>query len=389
MSPSETGNKVRWSRGVLKWVIVLGVTLGIVVLLGLVKFFQVRAAIAQHMAFEMPPETVTSIVVAQEEWPQTLTAVGSVRPVNGLVLRADLPGNVVAIPFESGSTVKKGDLLVQQDVTEEQAQLRAAQAKNRLAEVNLQRFKGLLDKRVSSQSDYDQAAAEYLQSQARAEEISAVIAKKTIRAPFDGLAGIRKVNIGQYLQTGEEIVSVQSLDPIYVNFTLPQQELLKVKPGHVVRVKLAGTDKAVEGTITAIDSVIDEATRNFLVQATFKNPEGILRPGMFVQVEVVVPGNRDVLTVPATAISYAPYGDSVFVIEEMTDEKRGKTFTGVRQSFVKLGEGRGDRVEILSGIRPGDQIATSGIFKLRPNAHVAVNNSVQPGNELAPQPEDR
>ncbi|MEI8311451.1 MAG: efflux RND transporter periplasmic adaptor subunit, partial [Verrucomicrobiota bacterium] len=278
----------------------------------------------------------------------------------------------------------------QQDITEEQAQLRAAQARQQLAEANLRRFKGLLDKRVSSQSDYDATAAEYLQAQAKCQEISAVIEKKTIRAPFDGMAGIRMVNDGEYLQPGQQIVPFQSMSPIYANFSLPQQNLADVRIGSVVKVAPSGAGgKAFEGKVTAVNSVVDEATRNFLVQATLENPEGFLRPGMYVGVEVILPGTKPVLAVPSTSISYAPYGDSVFVVKEMADEKSGKKFTGVDQRFIKLGEARGDQVEIASGIQAGDEIASSGIFKLRPKASVQVNNQIQPPTSLAPQTEDR
>jgi membrane fusion protein, multidrug efflux system len=373
-----------------KWVIAIAVVVALFGGLGAFKYFQIRAAIAGHMSFSMPPEAITTVVVKEQQWPGTLTAVGTIKPVNGLTLRADLAGNVESIGFESGAKVHKGDLLVQQDITEEQAQLRAAQARQQLAEANLRRFKGLLDKRVSSQSDYDATAAEYLQAQAKCQEISAVIEKKTIRAPFDGMAGIRMVNDGEYLQPGQEIVPFQSMSPIYANFSLPQQNLADVHIGSVVKVSPSGTGgKAFEGKVTAVNSVVDEATRNFLVQATLENPEGFLRPGMYVGVEVVLPGTKPVLAVPGTSISYAPYGDSVFVVKEMADEKTKKKFTGVDQQFIKLGEARGDQIEILSGIQAGDEIASSGIFKLRPKASVKVNNQVQPPTDLVPQTEDR
>jgi membrane fusion protein (multidrug efflux system) len=373
-----------------KWIIAIACVAAVFAGLGAFKFFQIRAAMAGHMAFSMPPEAITSVVVQEQQWPGTLTAVGTIKPVNGLTLRADLAGNVESIGFESGAKMRKGDLLVQQDITEEQAQLRAAQARQQLAEANLRRFKGLLDKRVSSQSDYDATAAEYLQAQAKCQEISAVIEKKTIRAPFDGMAGIRMVNDGEYLQPGQQIVPFQSMSPIYANFTLPQQNLSDVRIGSVVKVAPSGAGgKAFEGKVTAVNSVVDEATRNFLVQATLENPEGLLRPGMYVGVEVVLPGTKPVLAVPATSISYAPYGDSVFVVKEMADEETKKKFTGVDQQFIKLGEARGDQVEIVSGIQPGDEIASSGIFKLRPKASVKVNNQVQPPSDLAPQTEDR
>ncbi|MEI6034343.1 MAG: efflux RND transporter periplasmic adaptor subunit [Verrucomicrobiae bacterium] len=373
-----------------KWGVVVAAVVLAVLILGGVKYFQIRAAIAGHMSFSMPPESVTTVVVAWKSWPGVLTAVGSLKPVNGLVLRADLPGDVEAIGFESGARVKKGDLLVQQDVSEERAQLRAAEARQRLSEGNLKRFQGLLAKRVSSQSDYDQSSAECLEAQAKCEEIRAVVEKKTIRAPFDGVAGIRMVNVGEYLQPGDSIVPLQSMSPIYVNFSLPQQNLADVEVGSVVRLTLSGTGGRVfAGKITAVDSVVNEATRNFLVQGTLENPDGLLRPGMFAGVEVVLPAEKPVLAIPATSVSYAPYGDSVFVVGEMKSEKTGKPFSGVTQHFVKLGEARGDMVEVLSGVGVGDEVVTSGVFKLRPNAAVAVNNEVRPPESLSPQPTDQ
>ncbi len=384
IAPATSGSAAR------KWIIAIACVVAVIAGLGAFKYFQIRAAIAGHMSFSMPPEAITSVVVQEQQWPGTLTAVGTIKPVNGLTIRADLAGNVEAIGFESGAKMRKGELLVQQDITEEQAQLRAAQARQQLAEANLRRFKGLLDKRVSSQSDYDATAAEYLQAQAKCQEISAVIEKKTIRAPFDGMAGIRMVNDGEYLQPAQQIVPFQSMSPIYANFSLPQQNLADVRIGSVVKVAPSGTGgKAFEGKVTAVNAVVDEATRNFLVQATLENPEGLLRPGMYVGVEVVLPGTKPVLAVPSTSISYAPYGDSVFVVKEMADEKSGKKFAGVDQRFIKLGEARGDQVEIVSGIQAGDEIASSGIFKLRPKAPVQVNNQIQPPTDLAPQTEDR
>jgi membrane fusion protein (multidrug efflux system) len=390
MPPTQSPEKGWGRKTFLKWGWAVLVVLLVIAPLGTVKYLQIRAAIAGHMAFAMPPESVTTVVVARQNWPGVLSAVGTLKPVNGLVLRADLPGNVDAIGFESGARVKRGELLVQQNVSEERAQLRAAEARQRLAELNLKRFQGLLAKQVSSQSDYDQASAESLEAQAKCEEIKAVIEKKTIRAPFDGLAGIRVVNVGEYLQPGQSIVPLQSLSPIYVNFSLPQQNLAEVKIGSTVRVTLSGVGgRMFDGKITAVDSVVEEATRNFLVQGTLENPDGLLRPGMFAGVEVVLPEEKEIIAIPATSVSYAPYGDSVFVIGEMKNEKTGKPYKGVTQHFVKLGEARGDMVEVFSGIDVGDEVVTSGVFKLRPKAAVSVNNEVRPPESLSPQPTDQ
>jgi membrane fusion protein (multidrug efflux system) len=216
-------------------------------------------------------------------------------------------------------------------------------------------------------------------------EIRATIERKTIRAPFSGILGIRQVNLGQYLSPGDPVASLQALNPIYVNFGVPQQDAAHLRLGRIIRVT-AG-DREFTGRITAVDSLVNEATRNVQVQATLANPQGALRPGMFVQADVNVGADRSVVVVPASAISYAPYGDSVFIVGDMKDEN-GRSYRGVRQEFVKLGGSRGDQVAIVSGVKPGEEVVTSGVFKLRNGAAVFVNNAVRPGNNPAPKPED-
>jgi membrane fusion protein (multidrug efflux system) len=246
----------------------------------------------------------------------------------------------------------------------------------------------LVNEGVISRSDYDKATADQKAADANAAEVRAAIARKTIRAPFSGVLGIRQVNLGQYLAAGSPIVPLQSLNPIYVTFSVPQQAIAHVQVGHTVRVTsedLAGF--SFTGRVNALDSVVDQNTRNVQVQATLNNPQGKLHPGMFVQVEVGVGAQRSLIPLPASAISYAPFGDSVFVVTDMKDPK-GQTYRGVRQQFVKLDGARGDQVGVVSGINPGDEIVTSGVFKLRNGAAVAVNNKVQPGNDPAPKPED-
>jgi membrane fusion protein (multidrug efflux system) len=284
--------------------------------------------------------------------------------------------------------VKEGDLLVQLEVSQELAQLRSAEAQMRLAQANLARQENLLKGRVSSQADYDSVKAQFDQAVARVEEVKALINKKTIRAPFGGVLGIRAVNLGQYLQSGAQVAPLQSLDPIYVNFWLPQQNLGQIAAGQSVRVRADGLpDLEFEGKINAVDSVIDEATRNVRVQATLANPNALLRPGMFVNTEVPLSETSNHVVLPATAIQYAPYGDMVYIIEEMKGPD-GKTYRGVRQQVVKVGETRGDRVAILSGVKSGEEVVTSGVFKLRPGVHVQVNNSILPENSESPTPED-
>ena len=362
--------------------------LAIVVALGGVKFLQIRKAMADYGSFSPPPESVTSLVAQEEEWIPSLRAVGSTAAVQGVTVSTDEPGIVQKIAFESGQKVNEGDLLVQLEVSQELAQLRSAEAQMRLAQANLLRQQNLLKSRVSSQADYDSVQAQYDQAVAKVEEVKALINKKTIRAPFGGVLGIRAVNLGQYLQSGAQVAPLQSLDPIYVNFWLPQQHLGQIGAGQSVRIFADGLpDLIFEGQINAVDSVIDEATRNVRVQATLSNPKGLLRPGMFVNTEVPLAETSTHVVLPATAIQYAPYGDTVYIIEDMKGPD-GKTYRGVRQQVVKVGESRGDRVAIVSGVKAGEEVVTSGVFKLRPGVHVQVNNNIQPENNESPTPED-
>ena len=355
--------------------------------IGSFKFFQVRAAMAQGANFQPPPETVTTIIATAQPWDSTLSAIGTVTAVNGVMVSADMPGLVDEIAFESGRRVNRGDVLVRLDTKQERAQLAAAQSQRDLARLELDRQRGMLASSIIPQSTFDQAAAQFKQAEARVGEIAASIERKTIRAPFAGTLGIRLVNRGQYLAGGAPIVSLQSLQPVYVDFSVPQQEIGRVAHGAKVQVTFDGLAEPEFGTITAVDSVIDEATRNARVQATFANTSARLRPGMFVQAQLAKGGQATLVTVPASAISYAPFGDSVFVIEQMKG-KDGKPYKGARQQFVKLGPARGDQVAILSGVKPGDEVATAGVFKLRPGAAVQVNNELQPANASAPKPED-
>jgi membrane fusion protein (multidrug efflux system) len=372
-------------------IVMLAVTLGIVAALGFVKFKQIQTAIAQGAAYQPPPEAVTTIVAAREEWPSTLTAIGTVAAVRGVTVSADLPGVVDRIAFDSGLAVREGDVLAVLDTRQERAQLAAAEAQLDLARVNFDRIRGLLDERVVSRAEFDRATADERQSKARVGEISAAIERKTIHAPFSGVLGLRHVNLGQYLSGGDAIVSLQSLNPIYVNFGVPQQAMAQVRAGRTVRVtaddRAGAAGTALRGQITAIDSVVDESTRNVQAQATLANAEGRLRPGMFVQAEVVVGAASAVISLPASAISYAPYGDSVFVVSDLKDPG-GRTYRGVRQQFVKLGAARGDQIAVISGVKAGDEVVTSGVFKLRNGAAVHINNTVRPGNNPAPKPEN-
>jgi membrane fusion protein (multidrug efflux system) len=365
----------------------LGVTLVILAGLGFVKFRQIQTAIAQGAAFQPPPEAVTTIAAAQEEWPATLSAIGTIAAVQGVTVSADLPGTVEQILFSSGQSVREGDVLALLDTSQERAQLEALEAQRELARLTFERMQGLLDGRVISRAEFDRASAEHRQTEARVGEIRAVIERKTIRAPFSGVLGIRQVNLGQYLAGGAPLVTLQSLSPIYVNFGVPQQSAGRVPVGRAVRVSADDLAGDWTGRVTAVDSLVDEATRNVQVQATLANPDRRLRPGMFVQAEVTLGPGQPVVALPASAISYAPYGDSVFVVTELKTAT-GAAYRGVRQQFVKLGAARGDQVAVLSGVEPGDEVVTSGVFKLRNGAAVQIDNSVQPANSPAPTPEN-
>jgi membrane fusion protein (multidrug efflux system) len=278
---------------------------------------------------------------------------------------------------------------VQQDISSEKAQLRGAEAALELARVNVERMRKLLADETIAQSQYDNAAAQYKEARAQVDNIRATIEKKTIRAPFAGRLGIRLVNLGQTLNEGDQIVSLQSLNPIFVNFSLPQQELAQIRLG--LKVQLT-TDvlpgEIVEGKITAINSQVDTSTRNIGVQATVANSQEHLRPGMFVKVDVVLPVEDQVLAIPTTAVLYAPYGDSVFVVEEEKSEKNGQHGKIARQQFVRLGEKRGDFASVVSGLKEGETVVSTGAFKLRNGQAVVVDNTLAPGFQLAPKPEE-
>ena len=402
-------SKILFALGGVLFIFLLGLALGrlwrtdarvfkrfivaiVAVIVAIVAFAGIKAKlIVDKMASfpkGPPPEAVTTAKLEAQKWPQSLRAVGSAEPVQGVMLAADLPGVVKAVRFESGSRVKAGDVLVEIDTQQEQAQLRSAEAKRDMMGLSLRRAQDLLRTQANSQSQLDQAQADFRTSDAAVSETQAVISRKTIKAPFDGFAGVRQVNPGQYVNAGAAVVPVTALDRLYVNFSVPQQNLPRLQPGTEVRVTSDATGKDVlTGQITAVNSMVDEATRNVLVQATVANPDIKLRPGVFVSVEVVLPETDEIVAAPASAIAYAPFGDSVYVVEEMKGPD-GKSYKGVRQQFVKVGATRGDLIALTSGVKPGEEVVTSGVFKLRPKAAVNVNNSVQPGANPSPTPAD-
>jgi len=370
-----------------RMILMLAIVLVFVAAIGSVKFFQIKKGMAAQMSYHPPPEAVTTVVAKAEPWQSNLSAIGSVAAVQGVTVSADLPGVIDAISFVSGKPVSKGDVLVRLDTKQEHAQLVAAEAARELARADLDRAKGMLANGIIPQATFDSTSAQFKQADAHVGEIKATIERKTIRAPFSGVLGIRQVNLGQYLEGGAPIVGLQSLRPAYVNFTVPQQEIGALPIGSQVAVTSDAIGGSETGRINALDSTIDEATRHVHVQAVFDNADGKLRPGMFVEAKLPRGSAAQVITLPASAISYAPFGDSVFIVEDVKGPD-GKTFRGVRQQFVKLGGSRGDQVAVFTGVKPGEEVVTSGVFKLRPGAAVTVNNTVQPGNNPAPKPED-
>lgn len=371
-----------------RMILMLAVVAALLGGLGFVKYRQVEAAMAQGASFQPPPTAVTTVVAKQETWPSTLSVIGTAAAIQGVTVSADLPGTVDKIHFESGQWVKQGDILVDLDTRQERAQLANYEAQRDLAKINYGRTQELVKEGVIARSEYDNVTAQQKATEAQVGDIKAAIARKTIRAPFSGVLGIRQVNLGQYLAAGQAIVSLQALNPIYVNFGIPQQQTGQVAVGRSLRVTSDDLKGAqFSGRINALDSVVNEQTRNIQVQATFANPTGKLRPGMYVTVELPLGKSRDVVPLPASAINYAPYGDSVYIVTEMKDPK-GHAYKGVRQQVVKVEGSRGDQVAITSGLNPGDEVVSSGVFRLRNGAPVTVNNKIQPGNSPSPNPEE-
>ncbi len=362
---------------------------GLVLVIGIlagVKTNQIIGMVRAGESFVPPPLAVTSAKVQRAEWGSSRAAVGTLVAVQGVSLGAEVSGRVREIAFESGASVRRGEVLVKLDTSAEEAQLAAATADPRLATATLERAEKLRRGEVNAQADLDAADARAKQAAATVANLKAIIAKKTVRAPFDGRISIRQVNLGQILAPGTAIGSLQAVSPIFVDFWLPQQALRTLAPGERVRLRTdTFPDRSWEGEVTTVNPEVDPATRNVRVRATLENADGRLRPGMFGNVEVVAAEKRHVLAIPATAVLYAPYGDSVFAIEEQKDAK-GKAAVVARQKFVRLGERRGDLVEVVSGLQAGETLVGSGAFKLRNGVTVAVNDALAPKAQLAPSP---
>jgi membrane fusion protein (multidrug efflux system) len=384
--PAPKKRRPPYIRAILIAIVLL---VAIILTLGYFKATQIMGfmALAKSGAFTPPPTAVTTTVASQSEWQPTLDTIGTVTAINGVTISTDLAGIVDKIAFTSGTVVKAGDLLVHLNTDQEQAQLESAQAQLELARLTLNRDRDLLAKRTVAQQDYDTAQATYRQNEATVDQFRALIARKTLRASFDGVVGIRQVNLGQYLNTGDAVVTLQSFDPIYVNFTLPQQDLSKLGVGQEVELRLdAYSDTVFPGKISAINAMVDQATRNIQVQATLQNSELKLRPGMFAKVSVILPQREPVIALPASSVHYAPYGDSIFIVSDGKDEQTGKPVKSVKEQFVKLGAARGDLISVTSGLKPGDEVVTSGVFRLKSGSTVLINNEIQPNSEASPTP---
>jgi membrane fusion protein (multidrug efflux system) len=340
--------------------------------------------IAQAIAkMANPPQTVSAMKAPVLEWQPTLEAVGSLRAVQGVDVSTELGGRVAKIDFKSGDRVKAGDLLIQLDLSADKAQLKSLKAAAKLAEINYKRDQRLLKTHAVSQSQFDQDRSKYNSARASVAEQEATIAKKTIHAPFDGKLGVRQVDLGEYVAAGTKVVTLQHLKPVYVDFSLPQQDINKVERGQPVTLTVnAYPGVTFHGKINAIDPKIDSGTRNFDLQATIPNKDEDLRPGMFAEVNVALKGHPKHVTLPQMAISYNPYGDFVWVVTEKKNAKgengeKGKKTLTVHQQFVKTGDTRGDQVAILKGVKPGEQVVTAGQLKLKKGTPVNINNDVK------------
>jgi membrane fusion protein (multidrug efflux system) len=366
-----------------KFLIVIAGFVVVVLALGAVKVAQFKEMAS--ISHEMPASSVTSYEAKAVTWQPVISAIGTLAPVEGVTIAADADGTIVKIAAESGSAVKAGDLIIELDTTVEVAQLASAEAAAALAKLQHDRAAELVAKNTISKSEFDAATAQLNQAGANVAALKATIEKKHVRAPFAGRVGIRLVNLGQFVARGRALVPLQKLDPIYVNFNIPQRQLASLSLGQKISLRVDAFPQPFEGKISAINSEVDASTRSVSVQALVANSDERLRAGMFVQVEVELPAGAPQVVVPATAVAYAPYGNSVFVIEKMKG-KDGKEYLGVRQQIVKLGTTRGDLVAIESGLKPGEQVASAGVFKLRNSAPVQVNNTVQPSASPAPKP---
>jgi membrane fusion protein (multidrug efflux system) len=365
----------------------IGGLAALLLLLVLIKAMQIGKMMSSKPP--MPVETVTSAQVKEEDWAPIFSSVGSISPVQGAIVSTELAGVVGEIKFENGGTAKKGDVLVRLDASAEEGQLHSSEADLDLARADLERTRDLAKRKVVSKAELDASESKFKQKQGNVDQMRSMITKKEVRAPFDGQLGIRQVNVGQMINPGQQVVPLQALDSVYVDFALPQQFLAKLSPGLEVRVRTdAVPGREFVGKLTAINPNVDMVNRNVQLQATLENQDHALRPGVFAKIDVVLPEKSKTLVVPGTAVSYAPYGDSVFVIEKKKDPKSGKESETIRQQFVRVGEARGDFVSITNGLKAGETVVGTGVFKLRNGMAVTINNDLAPKPQVNPTPAD-
>ncbi|MBL9214630.1 MAG: efflux RND transporter periplasmic adaptor subunit [Opitutaceae bacterium] len=367
----------------MKTRIVLTLIVALAVLGGIFgyKSYQISQQNAARAARKPAPAMVTTAVAVQETWQSRLGAVGTIQSHQGVTVRSEIEGRIVRIAFDSGARVQPGDVLVELDTATEAAQLQSRQASAALSTANLARARDLNRNNTNTQADLDTAEATAAQAAAAIEETKAALAKKRIVAPFAGRLGIRQVNLGQFLNKGDPVVSLEAIHQVYADFTLPQQDITHLKPGLPVKVNVdAYPDRAFAGTVEAIDPRLNDTTRNVRIRAALANPDELLRPGMFARVDVLLPEERQVVVLPGTAIVYSPYGDSVYVAVE------DKGVLTAQQRWVKVGASRGDQIAVLEGVQPGETVVTGGQTKLRPGSPIAVNNTVVPANSPTPKP---
>jgi len=384
-----------------RWKTYLLVVFGLLVVVGLlggIKGAQIGKLIAMGKQFQAsgpPPETVATSVAQAETWETTLAAVGSISGLRSVTVSNEVPGAISKIRFESGQVVREGQVLVELDAEVERAQLASAEARRDLAERTLKRSKVLAGGNAISASQLDEVEAQLKSATTDAEALRAQVERKIIRAPFRGRLGIRAVNVGQYLNPGTMITTLDSMDGTFVDFALPQEDLATVKVGLPVRVTMEGTQEQLMGTITAIDPTIDSTTRSAKIRAVIPEPANKPRPGMFVNVQVIQKARQAVVAIPLTALLHASYGDSVFVVEDkpagspgMATTPDGKPVKLARQQFVRTGAARGDFVAITKGVTAGQVVVSAGAFKLRNNSPVVIDNTAQATPQLALQPQN-
>ena len=368
-------------------VIAIGLLISIAVFVFGIKALQIGKMMSTKMV--MPATTVSSAVVKEEDWAPTLSAIGSVSAVQGAVVSTELGGIVAEIDFQNGGVAKKDDVLMRLDSSAEEAQLHTAQADLELAKANLERERDLAARKVVSKQELDAAESTFGQKQGAVDNMRSFITKKQVRAPFDGMLGIRQVNVGQMINSGQQVVQLTALDRVYVDFALPQQNIPQLATGYEARVHAdALPGREFKGKVNALNSMVDTVTRNVGIQATLENPDHALVPGMFVKVDVILPEKSKTLVIPGSAVSYAPYGNSVFVIENKKDPNTGKESQSLRQVFVRIGEARGDFVSVTQGLKAGETVVSTGVFKLRNGMAVTVNNDLAPKPQLNPNPVD-